>query len=94
MIIIGEVIQVAIWDALRDLMPFVQFKKHEKHPERSVTFRKLQAEACNFTKSKIPPWMFFTFGIKSHMKTLSLFNAVFLLLTLLVTDIHWKFPCA
>ena len=25
------------WDALRDLVPFVQFKKHEKHPWMSVT---------------------------------------------------------
>ena len=27
-------------DALRDLVPFVQFKKREKHPWRSVTFSK------------------------------------------------------
>ena len=26
-------------DALRDLVPFVEFKKHEKHPWRSATFR-------------------------------------------------------
>ena len=32
-------------DSLRDLVPFVQFKKREKHPWRSVTFR----------------WVFFTF---------------------------------
>ena len=25
-------------DALRDLVPFVQFKKREKHPRRSVSF--------------------------------------------------------
>ena len=25
-------------DVLRDLVPFVQFKKHEKHPWRSVTY--------------------------------------------------------
>ena len=30
--------QDKIWDVLRDLVPFVQFKKHEKHPWRSVTF--------------------------------------------------------
>ena len=40
-----------IFDALRDLVPFVQFKKREKHPWRSVTF----------TKSSTPPWVFFTF---------------------------------
>ena len=35
------------------------FKKREKHPWRSVTFSKV--EACNFTKSNTPPWVFFTF---------------------------------
>ena len=28
-------------DALRNLVPFVQFKKREKHPWRSVNFRKV-----------------------------------------------------
>ena len=27
-----------IWDTLRDLVPFVQFRKLEKHPWRSVSF--------------------------------------------------------
>ena len=35
-----------VWDALRDLLPFVRFKKHEKHPWRSVTF------------SNTLPWVF------------------------------------
>ena len=30
-----------ICDVLRDLVPFVQFKKREKHPWRSVTFSKV-----------------------------------------------------
>ena len=30
-----------ICDALRDLVPFVQFKKREKDPWRSVTFSKV-----------------------------------------------------
>ena len=30
-----------ICDALRDLVPFLQFKKHEKHPWRSVNFSKV-----------------------------------------------------
>ena len=30
-----------ISDALHDLVPFVQFKKHEKHPWRNDTFSKL-----------------------------------------------------
>ena len=36
--------------ALRDLVPFVQFKKREKHTRRSVTF-----------SSNTPPCVFFTF---------------------------------
>ena len=28
-------------DVLRDLVPFVQFKKREKHPWRSLTFSKV-----------------------------------------------------
>ena len=43
----------------RDLLPFVQFKKREKHPWRSVNFSK--AETCNFTKINAPPRVFFTF---------------------------------
>ena len=30
-----------ICDALRDLVPFVQFKKREKHPWRSASFSKV-----------------------------------------------------
>ena len=32
---------ISICDALRDLVPFVQLKKQEKHPWRSVTFSKV-----------------------------------------------------
>ena len=39
---------IIICGALRDLVPFVQFKKREKHPWRSVL-------ACNFTKGNTPP---------------------------------------
>ena len=39
-------------DALYDLIPFVQFKKREKHQWRNVTLVKLQAY---FTKSNTPP---------------------------------------
>ena len=44
-------------DALRDLVPFEQFKKREKHLWGSFTFRK----AYNATKTSFPPWVFFTF---------------------------------
>ena len=40
------------YGALSDLVPFVQFKKREKHPSSSVTFS---------VKSNIPPWVFSTF---------------------------------
>ena len=33
----------SICDALRDLVPYVQFKKREKHSWRSVTFSKVAA---------------------------------------------------
>ena len=48
-----------------DLVPFVQFKKREKHPRRSDTFRKIAVanlpKSCNFTDSITSPWVFFTF---------------------------------
>ena len=50
-----------IWDALRDLVPFVKFKKREKHSLISVTYNKLQAEAYNFTKSNTHSWVFSRF---------------------------------
>ena len=40
-----------------DLVPFVQFKKHEKHPWRSVNFSKVAG-----TKINTPPWVFFVFS--------------------------------
>ena len=46
---------------MRDLVPFVQSKKREKHTWRSDTFSKLQALVCNFTKSNTTPSVFFTF---------------------------------
>ena len=56
-----------ICDALRDLVPFVQFKKREKRPWRRVTFSKayfkqvyFKFTLSNFTKSNTPPWVFFT----------------------------------
>ena len=56
---LGPFYTANILDAFRDLTPFVQFKKREKLPRRSVTFSKVAA--CNFTKSNTPPWEFFTF---------------------------------
>ena len=35
---------ITISNALRDLIPFVQFKKREKHPWRSVTFSKVAGQ--------------------------------------------------
>ena len=50
-----------ICGALRDLVPFLQFKKREKHPWRSANFSNVASLACNFTKFNTPPWVFFTF---------------------------------
>ena len=43
-------------DALRNLVPFVQFKKRERHPWRSVTFSKVAGSRV----------LNCTHGIKSH----------------------------
>ena len=38
-----------ICDALRDLVPILQFKKREKHPWKTVTFGKVAGLAFSFT---------------------------------------------
>ena len=58
-----------ICDVLRDLVPFAQFKKRQKHSYRSAM--KLQASACNFSKVLILHGSFSRFlnstnGIKLH----------------------------
>ena len=40
----------SLCDALRDLVPFIQFKKREKHPWRSVTFSKV---ACRLKRATL-----------------------------------------
>ena len=55
-------------DPLHDLVPFVQFKKHETNPWTNVKFNKMQAKT---TKSNTLPYLFFMFlncknGIKSR----------------------------
>ena len=47
-------------DALRDLLPFVQFKKREMHPWMSFTFSKVTG-FYNFTQTNTPSWVFYTF---------------------------------
>ena len=37
----SDYLAMLIWDALRKLVPFVQFIKREKNPLRSVTFSKV-----------------------------------------------------
>ena len=53
--------QCSCCGALRDLVLFVQFKKREKHPCRSVAFSKVPDLTCNLTKSNAPLCVFFTF---------------------------------
>ena len=74
--------------ALRDLVPFVQFKKLEKHPRRSVNFRSNRLKpATLLTKINTPPWVFFTFfklykwyqiaqSVRSNGKFVQIFNSV------------------
>ena len=42
-------------DALRDLVPFVQFKKREKHPWRSFNFSKVAGFSLQRNASQIQP---------------------------------------
>ena len=39
--VVTNIFRFLIYDALRDLVLFVQFKKREKHPWRSVSFSKV-----------------------------------------------------
>ena len=48
---------LTIRNALRDLLVYIQFKK------RLLLLVNLQAEACKFTKSNFPSWVFFTFKL-------------------------------
>ena len=50
-----------ICGVLRDLVLYAQFKKHEKHPWKSLILAKLQASASKFAKISTPPWLIFTF---------------------------------
>ena len=45
----------AVWCSLYN------FKNVKNTTGRMLLLVKLQASTCNFTKSKIPPWVFFTF---------------------------------
>ena len=56
-----------ICDALRDLLPVVQFEKREKRLWRGDILVKLQA-ACNFTQSFTPSWVFFTLNYTNVTK--------------------------
>ena len=49
------VVHCAIWYHLYNL------KNEKKQPWRSVNFSKVTGSACNFTKIKTPPWVFFSF---------------------------------
>ena len=56
---------------MRDLVPFVQFKKHEKHPLRSVTFSKVAGKPATLLKVTLLHGCFSCFlnctnGTKSH----------------------------
>ena len=52
---------IIMFDALRDLVLFVQFKKRENTHGGVSILVKLQALACNFTKINTPSWVFLTF---------------------------------
>ena len=55
-----------ICGALRDLLPFVQFKNVKNTHEGVLILVKLQASAYNFTKINTPSWVFFTVFYKCY----------------------------
>ena len=59
MLLLGSFINIC--DVLRDLVPFVQFEKREKHPWGSITFSRLLA--CKFAKSNPLAWVFTFFKL-------------------------------
>ena len=64
--------RLAICDVFRNLAPFVQFKKREKHPWRSDTL------AYNFTESITSPWVLFTFfNLRKRSKSATYQFAIF-----------------
>ena len=73
-------------DALRDLIPFAQFKKRKKHKWTSGTFSKVTD--C----SSSPSWMFFTFFKlylkKSHQIAQSIRNGHLLTINHLTFGVH------
>lgn len=52
---------INIFDALRDTVTFVQFRKRENLHGKVLLSVKSQAGAYKFTKSNTPPWVFSTF---------------------------------
>ena len=48
------------WDVLRDLVPFAQLKNAKNTHGEVILLVKVQVSACNFTKSIVPPWVFFS----------------------------------
>ena len=75
---------------MRDLVPFVQFKKREKHSLRSVAF----------TKSNTPPRIFFTFfklykcSSTSHNASRIYYSDPNALITVIISqwiqDLNWR----
>ena len=53
-LVVLQCVTISTFNALCSLVSFLQFKKREKHASMSTNF-------SNFTKSNIPPWVFFTF---------------------------------
>ena len=58
--------QICIWDVLCDLVPFVQFKKREKHRWRSVTFSKVAGLKVTLRHGRFSCFLNCTNGTKSR----------------------------
>ena len=59
-------------DALHDLVPFVQFRKRENHPWRSVTFSKVAGATHRYDRGyswKQIPAIIFLYQLLIHLQT-------------------------
>ena len=87
-------------DVLQDLVPFIQFKKREKHSLRSVNFSKVAGyRTPPWVEStppwvNTPPWVFFTLFkfYKWHQiaQNITMKLTIFLLSSILLTIFHGR----
>ena len=80
-----------ISDALRDLVPFVRFKKREKHPRSSVTFSKVAGLKVTLLSGCFSRFLICKNGTKSrNASLLTLQNFISKTYSIVVTKTHGR----